>query len=806
MRLNTSVSSSDVGFQSAIVSIRPRRVAIVIRSDERWRDWAMTALATASDYWGGAGYILVPFDPATGKASSSFAEVVRAYDPDHVATLSIPWATWEQWYPGAIQTEGIEGAERARLMETSKRTLSDGGASIAARDEVASWCSPMRSERLPGQARKRAHEPVRTISRRRQDDRMVGGMAPAPPPLPGARLAAALHWRSDAGMLAAMRLGVAGSEPRERPEPADDVIDWLVRREGEAPVSLIWSNDPFPPVSAAGLEPWFLGGQEIMSLGRGYIQDRVAVVVGDKLEDFALALAYDRLIGAGVWLPTALLDDAAKFQGIVKPLMWTTIMELERGANTMVVTSNSMSDGYVTDIAARIQSPLYETDLTIDGRPVSDDPDESTVAVRAARLDQGLFTYVSNEHGVDAVSLPMANLPDGSVEALAGLETPIPGKLLYPPNSGWVPYWFVDVSLDGDLTPRGRDLPGHSVAGGKGLAYPSVHARSSRDGITFDPRSMGFIAAGAMLVSRIDRPLVRGLSMRAWVEAMARADGLGVRLSFPGRQAELVQNRLGSRMELLGLVSGGALPMLQAFVPRTRQPRPSERDPEIVVVGLDSYLSFNAIQELLPGSTEDAMNMVDTLISSRLLRRGLVLGCGECGRLSFVDADRLGQQFECPQCATLNGLVSDRWHREAAEPRWFYDLYATFRDLLAKRGDVVLLAAANLQGNSPSYMDTPELEFFDLDTEEPVAEIDVIASAGGEVVIVEAKAGGAFPGKQRGTQTRKLLRVAKALRADRIQLATTSLNWNEGDVTHLSSEAGLVNPFPVAVDVVTSLE
>jgi hypothetical protein len=788
------------------MSLRPRRVAIIIRNDAHWRDWAMTALATASDYWGGAGYILVPFDLSTGVASAVFADVVRAYDPDHVVTLSIPATTWEEWYPGTVSVSGAKDeADRLKLIANSLHFDLDDEPANAAREQVASWCSPMRVDRLPGDHPKRGFEAVKTLRRRGANDRPRGGMLPAPVPAPGSRVAAAVDWRSDTGLFAALRLGVASSESYERSEPTPDALYWLIRREDEAPESLIWSNDTFPPISAAGLESWFLGEQRLMQVSRGYLVDRAALVVGDTAEDFALALAYDRVIGGGIWLTPALIDDQSTFRKIVQPAVRMMLNELERSASQMAVTSTSATADYLADVAKRIQGAMYEINLSIDGHPIQDRTDHGTVAVRTPNIERGLLAYVADEHIGASVSLPVSNLPDGAMEALVALETPVPSNLLYPENSGWVPYWYVDVILDGDTTPRGRDLPSSALVSTKG-SYPVVNARSSRDGLTFDPSSMGFIPAGALLASRIGRPLLRSLSMRAWVEAMAKTEDLGVRLSSPGRKAELVRTRLGTRRDLLGLVAGGTLPMLQAFVRRQKQPEPAEREPEIVVLGVDPYLSFQAIDALLPGTADDTMNMIDNLVSTRLLRRGLLLDCAECGRPSFVDADRLGQRFECPQCATSNALVSSRWKREATEPRWFYDLYTTFRELLADRGDVVLLAASNLQGNSGTYEDTPELEFYELDSGKAVAEVDVIASVDGDVVLVEAKAGGAFGSKQRGVQTDKLLRVAKVLRADRIQLATTQDHWNETDVAHLTKQAAAASPFAIQVDVATALD
>jgi hypothetical protein len=224
------------------------------------------------------------------------------------------------------------------------------------------------------------------------------------------------------------------------------------------------------------------------------------------------------------------------------------------------------------------------------------------------------------------------------------------------------------------------------------------------------------------------------------------------------------------------------------------------------VPGLDPYLTFIAIDRLLPGTEADTIALLDELVSTRLMRRGLVLDCAECGRPSFVAAERLGQQFECPQCAAMNDLVSRRWKEKRSEPRWFYDLYATFRELLEKHGDVVLLAAARMQRSSQTYADTPELEFFDLVTGKPVAEVDVIANVNRELVLIEAKSNGRFNSKSvRVEQTAKLLRVARALRADRIVLATTLDSWNQTDVSHMTSEGAKQEPFPIAVKVEAAL-
>jgi hypothetical protein len=760
----------------------------------------MRALSVASEYWGGGGFILVPYSRETGEPSTSFREVARAYDPDHVVTLEISAPEFEEWYPGSIRISDVTGESERQALIRSIHGGVDDAPGRQARKVVASWCSPMRSIRMAGEENARQMETVTKLHRADRSDRYSQGLPAAPLAENVSRLAGSATWRSDAGMAAAARVGVANEEPRERPEPGAEILDWLIAPRSAAPDSLIWTNATQPATSTAALEPWFLAGQRLMQVSRSFLRDRATVVVGDTGADFALALAYDRIIGRGIWLTPSLLNDTDAFKLHIRSAMWTLVSELDQQANRMAVASTSLTQKELAKAAKRIQEPEYEFQRA--SRRREEVEERGTVEARFADVERGLLDYVVDEHVGTSAVLPMSVLEDGTRDAMTGLESPVPSELLYANDLGKVPYWYVDVSLSRDNSPRGRDLPGSALMTVDEGSYPEVNLRASKDGITFDPSSMGFVSSGALLPGRLGRPRLRVLSIRAWVEAMAEADGLGVRLSTPGRHAELVRRRLGSRRRLLDLVAGPSLPMLRAFIPRKEAPK--ERDLNTVVLGLDPYLSFEAMNALIPGGPEETVAVIDSLAATRLLRRGLILGCHECGRPSFLDADKLGQQYECPQCATVNTLVSARWRR-GTEPTWFYDLFATFRELLARNGDVPLLAAARLQAEGRGYADTSELEFFELASKTRVAEIDVIASVNREVVLVEAKVNGEFKTGTRGDQTRKLLRVAEALRADRLVLATTQDHWKPSDVDHMKREAARVTPFALKTDVMTGL-
>ena len=759
----------------------------------------MYALSTAGEYWGGGGFILVPYDRPTGDASLAFADIVRSYDPDHVVVLDLPLSAWEKLYPGFVQLGGVKNEEeRLRLIESSSLHNPDLAAERA-QAQVTSWCSPMRMGRL-SQDQKLPIATVRRLGKRRgaSDNGPLAAAADRGP----TGLAAAEDWRSDVSLLAAMRLGVSTSAPGARPEPESGSLGWLLRMESTPPSDFVWGEQGD---SAEPLESWFRSAQRLVQITRGHNFDGVALVVGDTVHDFALALAYDRMIGNGVWLSTTLVEDDVLMKRSIRPVMQLQISELENRGGHLVLTSASVPDAYLEELSAKLQLDEWGFQFEADGQQISIEAREDTVEVRKADLSSGVMTLMADEHIGATVLQPVASDDEGSREALVGFESPLPTKLLFEEGSSRVPYWYVDVSTAGDATPRGRDFPSRALTVRDGY-YPHVHVRSSKDGVTFDPRSMGFVPSGALLTSRIGRPRFRSPSMVAWVRAMAEQDGLDVRLSDAGRRVELVRSRLGSREDLLEVVTSETLPLLRAFCRRTRRPSRNERDPEVVVVGLDPYLSFRAIETLLPRYTPDQrMDLIDRLISARILRRGLVLGCEECGRPSFVDADRVGQQYECPQCGAMNALLSPRWKRLSTEPTWFYDLYSNLREMLDAHGDVVLLAAAQLRSMSKTYADTPELEFFDQESGKAVAEVDIVACVDGEVVLVEAKSNGAFGTNRRGPQSAKLMRVAAALRADRIVLATTAEAWNSTDVDHFRSLGAAARPFPVGIDVRSGL-
>jgi hypothetical protein len=287
------------------------------------------------------------------------------------------------------------------------------------------------------------------------------------------------------------------------------------------------------------------------------------------------------------------------------------------------------------------------------------------------------------------------------------------------------------------------------------------------------------------------RPVLRDLGMFAWTKAMAAAGSLTARYSTPGQHAQLVSQRLGSRTALVELVSGPLRPLLKCYVDAPNRSDPKRKDSSddpIVYLGGLAYLTFNRMAHAIPSTERSTIReSIDDLCGRRLARRGLVLGCTDCGRPSFIGVDDLAQTFRCPRCAATNVLDARSWHAPTDEPHWYYDLHSSFREILSTGGDIPLLTSAHLKRNARRFSDCAEVEF--LDGAKRVAEIDLIAHVDGRIVLVEAKSGNSLgPSKRdRNTQASKLAKVALMLRADEVVLATPQATWPETDLEAVSA-------------------
>lgn len=796
-------------------TIRPPRAAILFRGDANWHKWARLALMAASHTWAGAGHLLVPYD-ADGNVSNRMLRAVESFDPDHVLLLTPTRREWDRIAPGSLTAAGPDGRPLTPEQVTSVLAGPDGQqphedpAGVRARERLASWCSPFWRLLQGADGHEARHQHRSTIC---ADGR--SGAVPVPaslvtksmisPEWASACVAVPAHWKSDAALVLGGLWGVR--------EVDDDTAELdsrtMLRDVLRAPAVRVVDpalSDGRPLTSAISL--FDVMDRDVTVLKMGYLDCKGTIVVGDGVEDFALAQACRVMQGFGLWLPTSLLQDEETFLGAVVPMIQDCHAPYNLEDGLPRYTTTSLEDAVVDEYLRRI-------DEMVTG-PYPDVAPRSRVARTSLPEFSGGWRMRGFPNDFDVPATAAVEVDGhGTLTMTTPYVLPTPSAAEY--HGSFAPAWIVDVTFDDATAPDGRPI------GPDALAVPARTGRelvrSSRGGTSVIAASSGFFAGGNALQNRLARPRLISPGIRAWTGAMAAERQLQVRTSPAGAKAEMVARRLGGRDRLIDLLGGPMHPALVLFggggeSRNQRQKRLDAMTAEeraLQPQWLDGvpYPSAEAMRHAAGHvSVTQVVQLLDRLTHADLVRRGLITSCDDCQRGSFVAIDRLGRVYECPRCGAENILTSLRW-RSGAEPTWYFDLNNAFRQLLSEHGDVPLLAAHQLRTTARRYADVGELEF--LRDGGPIAEIDLVAHVDGSVVVVEAKASADLGEQRSGTTAQKsaakIADVARTLRADRVVLATTQKSWKERDIPLLEDALRRrFNPYPApSVEVLAGL-
>lgn len=575
----------------------------------------------------------------------------------------------------------------------------------------------------------------------------------------GPRLSAPASWGGPVGVAVAARCGalaepVPGSLPQMRDEERLDLIRWLLSdgERGTLPYSAVWHPAAAVSVLPSDLETAFDWGRHGLTvIERGYKPDTPALLVaGDEAADFALALAWDRLYGRSLWLPSEWQPDPdvrTSQMTAIRLLLGDFGYDPSTPDRQVHLTTTSLSPEVVTRLAGVLGSPLVRTAGPA-GQPapaVVQEPRFDRSGVRllavAGQFDHQ-FTVPVRKDGGGAVMMmpsPAPAVEDLDLARSAGLR------------------WQVDLELLGSAMPRGRGLDGRALfAPGENIHLTNV--RSGRDGITYDAGRFDFVLAGTAPLSRLARPRLRELGLAEWARLLAGQSGLSFGLSAAGRRTETLRQLWEDREGFVGSMTGQLLPVLRAFQQSHAQSSLAYPGGEGVVLlngRQEGYLTFVGMVKLAGEATSQGAlrDGIDVLAARWVMRRGLVLGCGTCGRLSFIAVGNLAQVNQCPRCGAANELAQRQWRDPVEEPSWYYDLHPVARELLADHGEVPLLVSRHLRSAARRHDDVPELDLRDA-SGKPVAEADLIAVSDDNLIVAEAKSNDALGGSPPGDKAR----------------------------------------------------
>jgi hypothetical protein len=779
--LGAGVNSPINKYSAVHVTLRPPRAVVLFPDDDGyWHGWAMLALRTASSIWGGGGFILAGY-AEDGTVPAPVANAVVDYDPDHVIVMKpsvADAARIENRHPRSFLSDPAQWTENTSAA-TNAANYEDRAA-LRAAEQLASMCTLM--ETTDGEKVLLSASGILRV----KPGEGAGPLVPVTVTEPVIAIDEA--WTEAAPLWAAVEVGVAPSpdgDPRPAPD-AEAIYRWLFRHQHDpVPDELLHQMGLASSSIADGKPRWFDAPDPTLTLiGQGPGTTYGALVVGDTAADFCLAVAYKRMLGTSLWLTTSALHS----------LSAPTLLELEayitdpsRPGEPTCVTSASLTTFEIANTVSRLDHTLFPNPSASDGAWRGEPTLFTAPPINEVRFGLTLDNMID-----ESATLPVLVSDDGTVSLTTELTLPIPNRLWNSERGKEHPYWYVDVDVDGRLTPPGHGLGAKHMLETKHHGRSVQMMRSSRNGVSLLSQRQGFVDGQSLMISRMVRPQLRYPSMSRWVIAKAEDGQHTAKHSTPGVHTNLIASRLGGRRAFFDLSRHPSFAALHLFSYLPKAARTDRIFPlgGGIVLERTPYLSAGGVSREAGADDAGLTDLLDRLVEANLIRRGLILGCEECARASFVSVDDLGHRYACVQCGHVNSLVSKSWNSTNADPTWYFDLHARFREWWTTNGLVPLLAARELAQHARVYDDVAEIEFAALDSTRPRMEIDLIARMDGDVVLVEAKKAGSLgTASGRSRAIAKLLDAAVLLQADRLYLATTQPVWPVEELEHVRSEA-----------------
>ena len=632
------------GYDAARITLRAPRMAVRIESGDHWQSMFALAMWMAASWWGGYGFIYLP--RGAGGLHPALARVLAAYDPDYLVD-----ALWTHpdiealepgWHARHVQGWPTDPAESAALLaqhSLSEQVVSQGlGADLG-----ADLCSPYYEYYEPFDEQDRSR-PLQVLTRPQGDQSSLATVLGGPP-------RADFEIPPGLDPLLTLALGMRAGYPAKPPLPVGNVVAGVTERLPHRYVHHALSSRPDRPgLELRGLTTaWDLTRAGLVQITRFGRRARPVAVIGSTAEDFALAIALDRMNGSAAWVPVEWTKDPH--------LRWPVqegYRDLTRAARSSgrppVVTSISLSEQQLRE-AVQASWPEPAQVGRGDGAMVSIDGDPPEI-LPADQLDLGAPMRLACGPGDYDLPFTSPTRADG----LGGFEflLPIPA---HTPSSEQLrgpqrPFWEVDVEVYPPRMPSGRNLRGNAMLADDG-AYPVVVLRSGRDGISFSPQSMGLVPGGATLEQSVAAPRLHIPGLRGWVEALAlqAQSDTKVQLSQAGRRAMILTRLWGSRSavarDLLELND-----FLREFKPSGSSDSEAYGGGDGVrLTPADGYLTAAAATRTLPGlKPGEIRDRLNHLLRINVLQRGLIVPCSECERRAFYRIELLGETNVCPRC------------------------------------------------------------------------------------------------------------------------------------------------------------
>jgi hypothetical protein len=767
-------------------TVRPPRAVVAIPGGGDWEVGALHALQVLSTTWGGAGFLVLPIS-STGSHHKAFDEILQVYDADvwgfHALTNrgwrdSSP-AQYSTWLEASIQNNISGGMTEEQVREHFESDHS-----------LDRWWEPFQLPESTTESIGRRTSPVLDYSGEIRPDVLIFDSAPQGgafvdavdlDPLPEQIALVDGAWMSPRlRLLLAARLGSLSPQRRHALESRGvDVTDvtatrgdlrqlldvaWFRNRDEsflqiqKAYAEASGKEVPYSAVNNLNLEklaPFAVSRVGCHEWGRwfpGFDDLPIVVVAGDSADDFAYAMALDRMNSPAVWLPRSELQ-SPRFASVALPLLARGLKSLAHRAQdrTILLTSLTQSRSQLLRLRRRMRSASLFADFEIEVRDKAEIP--------------SLWPAFLADPAI--VGEPLDEPFDGDT-ASRGLGPRRPTAVTSARTPSHL-RWWVEAEMPTHLMPTRTKLNSIVVCNDQGWG---PRGRVSRRGVAYASHADAFVLSGMLEDHQLARPTIRQPSADVIFSALLAGEGYEIRESDAGgfhRQCaelwgghERLEDDLTDRLKVR---------MLHSWI--------ESSDVGLPLKDRRRYITTSDLARRWRTPFRIVQEIVDSWAGRGILRRGECLWCEDCRYTGWYDADDIGQQFRCQRCRSVHPVTAPTHRpRPERESSFHYSMNEVVVQALSHHITLPVWVLRWLRPDRGSILWVPERTVWK--DERRIQEVDLWAIVDGRIVLGEVTSSDVLESTKTAENERigRLARLVNDLAADTLVVATSRPAWS----------------------------
>lgn len=791
--------------KNVTTAVRTPRFAVLVENNEKyWKAYINGIVQSFSQTWGGEHFIIIPTDGKT--IDKTFWQILEAYSPDYIG----------RYIPTLLDMEEAEPAQYEKIREHHRKSWK-----LTDEQFEENWLNQLDSAHLGGlevddklkmELKNRLspfHFEDHTVSQNvfrnsfpgfpfTQIEQIVESAVDRP-----TEVVAPLSVEDDAyRLLALSRAGVLSGKYSVALEGRGftvtqiststdgfrlrDYITALDSNEYEPRMhqeAFREQDFVYPPADFMKKTPFALS---LLHLGKYYKhsthrewEENKLVIVGDTMADYCLYYCLSRLHEGVYWMPdehlsgahktvmenNARTDDAevTKFtvnQDIAAGLVWGYFKAISYGHHEgkINITSISLSARKLQNRREWMSEICFSGDFSDNCNIISTSDLPLGCVVEAIEL---------NNH---------ANQQDMVFQyrkSIGRLNTPKPKNftVVNPAEHRWI----TSVNIDG-YHPPALPFIGSQVIK---LRNSTNDTRAAKGELAYFCPNIGYFG-GDIDVNTV-RPGLELITDSTMFESYFAYSGYSSELSDKGSYLKDTVSRFGSLEQTAAFFKQETKRSLFSQYLTTKQ---DKDDDEIIYLSTEkrAYISFKAFERKLEGEDE-AVALVDELISKDILSRGLIFQCSRCRKAGWYDIASVSNMFTCTRCGLAQAYNHSNW-KSPAEPKWYYRLAETVYLFYESSSHITVLALDKLRQEAPeNFHYVSETNIINPAIAKPKQEIDVLAIVKGEIIFGECKDCPVKP-----ADIRKYLTIYSQLNIQPASflLATTELSVSQSVQTELN--------------------